>query len=47
MQISYPYNFGNNVPKFQESRASSFWDMRKNMGVIAVGEYHYRGVRTN
>ena len=24
MQISYPYIFGNNVPKIQENRASSF-----------------------
>ena len=38
MQISYPYIFWNNVPKFQENG-----DMRKSMCVIVVGEYHYRG----
>ena len=43
MQISYPYIFWNNIPKFQENRVSSFWDMRKSMCVIVVGEYHYRG----
>ena len=43
MQISYPYIFWNNVPKFQEIRASSFWAMRKSMCVIVAGEYHNRG----
>ena len=31
MQISYPYIVWNNFPKFQENRASSFWDMRQSM----------------
>ena len=43
MQISYPYIAFNNVPLFQENRASSFWDMRQSMCVIVVEGYHYRG----
>ena len=36
MQISYPYIVWNNVPKFHENRASSFWAMRQSMCVIVV-----------
>ena len=43
MQISYPYIFWNNVTKFQENCASSFWDMRKSMRVIVVVEYQGGG----
>ena len=43
MQIRYRYNVQENFPKFQENRASSFWDMRQSMWVIVVGKYHYRG----
>ena len=47
MQISYPYIVWNNFRKFQENRASSFWDMRQSMCVIVVGEYHYRRGRAH
>ena len=36
MQISYSYIVWNNFPKFQENRASNFWDMRQSMCVIVV-----------
>ena len=36
MQISYPYIVWNNFPKFQENRASSFWDMGQSMCIIIV-----------
>ena len=36
MQISYPYIVWNNVPKFHENRASSFWAMRQSLCVIVV-----------
>ena len=36
MQISYNYIVWNNVPKFLENRASSFWAMRQSMWVIIV-----------
>ena len=37
MQINYPHIVWNNFPKFQENRASSFWDMRRSMCVTVGG----------
>ena len=43
MQISYPNIIWNNFPKFQENRASSFWDVRQSMCIIVVWGYHPKG----